>query len=552
MNRLVRVWPLGIRAQLMLWYSLVFACLMGIFAVLFYLRFQTTLAESADTALQLQAQQVAGDITEKQGTIILHDATADLPGFDPTDQKRHVPPSDVNLGVLVRIVNGQGVPFQTTPAFRSIVVPPQSIMQPLHGRPWQGTTTTTDGQLVRLYSRALTQEGRIFGIVQVATSLTEVETSLHEMVLNVLLIAPLILLLGALGSFWLAARALQPIQRLTQTALIIKGGDLRQRVPLPRAHDELWHLAGTLNEMIASVEHAFQRQRRFVADASHELRTPVTVIRSKAKLALLQVFTPEEYAALFQAIHDEAERLGRLMSDLLALARADEGQVHLEKEAVRVDLLIEAVVAAMDVIAAQHQVTVEVTATEPVRVRGDEARLMQVVMNLLENAIYYNDVGGQVFVSVQANHDQMVLVVRDTGIGIAEEHLPSVFDRFYRVDPARTQREGGNNGLGLSIVNWIVKAHRGSIRVESQVGAGSTFTVVLPSARTEQSAPLLKTLSNQNTTGAVSLTTPPSLGQRHSDEIGKVRCNQQRAHHTGNPSIPDKSQQHQVNDNHDR
>lgn len=480
MNTHTHVWPLGIRVQLMLWYSLVFASLMALFGLLFYLRFQSTLATSTDTALQLQAQQVAGDMTEEKGTIVLHDATADLPGFDPADQKQHVPPSDVNLGVLVRVVDGQGMLFRSTPAFRTIIVPPQSVFQPLHGVPWQGTTTTVDGQPVRLYSRALTQEGRIFGVVQVATSLTQVQTSLHEVVLSVLVIAPFILLLGALGSFWLAGRALQPIGRLTQTALIIKGGDLQQRVPVPKAHDEVRSLAVALNEMLEQVEQAFLRQRRFVADASHELRTPVTVIRSKAKLALLHVFTPEEYPKVLQAIHSEAERLGRLISDLLALARADEGQVVLERERIHFDRLVEAVVATVDVIATQQQVRVELTASEAVCVCGDEARLMQVVMNLLENAIGYNEPGGVVFVSVQAKAGQVILTVRDTGIGIAEEHLPALFDRFYRVDVARRHNTGGNSGLGLAIVSWLVTAHGGTVCVESQLGVGSTFTVTLP------------------------------------------------------------------------
>ena len=400
MKVLGRLWPLGIRLQLMLWYSVVFASLMGLSGILFYFRFQTTLAGSLDTALQLQAQQVAGDITEERGVLSIQDATADLPGFDTADQRAHVPPGDVNLGVLVRVLNRQGVPFRTTPAFRTLLVPAQSVIQPLHGVPWQGTITTVDGQPVRLYSRALTQDGQIFGVVQVATSLTEVQATLHDVLIDLLFITPLILMLGALVSFWLAGRAFAPIHRLTRTARIIKGGDLRQRVPLPRAHDELRHLAVTLNEMIEHLEQAFLRQRRFVADASHELRTPITVIRSKAKLALLQVFTPEEYADVFQTIHNEAERLGRLISDLLALARADDGQVRLEEEAIRFDLLVEAVVGAVDMVAAQYQVTVEVTATEPMRVRGDEAHLMQVVMNLLENAICYNNAGGQVFVSV--------------------------------------------------------------------------------------------------------------------------------------------------------
>ncbi len=495
-------WPIGIRLQLMLWYSVIFISLMGLSGTLFYLRFQMTLDSSVDTALQLQAQEVASDITEARGVLDIQDATADLPGFDPSDRMQHVPPSDVNLGVLVRVLNGHGDLFRTTPAFRTVLIPAQSVTQPLHGVPWQGTVMTVNGQPVRLYSRALTQDGQIIGVVQVATPFTEVQSALHDVLSDLLFITPLILVLGALVSFWLTGRAFAPIHRLTQTARIIKEGDLRQRLPLPRAHDEVRHLAITLNEMIEHLEQAFLRQRRFVADASHELRTPITVIRSKTKLALLQVFTPEEYMDVFQTIHNEAERMGRLINDLLALARADEGQVRLEAEVIRFDLLVEAVVASMDAIAAEHEVTVQVTTNKPMSVRGDEARLMQVVMNLLENAICYNIAGGQVFVSVQERQGQVVLAVRDTGIGIASEHIPYLFDRFYRVDLARTP--GGNSGLGLSIVEWIVKSHGGSVKVESQVGEGSTFTVTLPlcwSGEGESSSELAALLHTANGPG---------------------------------------------------
>ena len=232
--------------------------------------------------------------------------------------------------------------------------------------------------------------------------------------------------------------------------------------------------------MIDHLERAFTRQRRFVADASHELRTPVAVIRSKADMALLQVFPPEDYVSVFRMIHAEAERLGHLISDLLALARADEGQVHLEQEVVRFDLLVEAVAATVEPLAAEQGVILEVKTIKPVSVLGDEARLMQVVLNLLENATHYTNGGGQVLVAVHTQNAQACLVVRDMGIGIAPEHLPYLFDRFYRVDSARTRTEGGNSGLGLAIVDWIVKAHGGSVTVESQVGQGSTFTVLLP------------------------------------------------------------------------
>lgn len=481
MKRIRRIAPLGIRQQLMLWYSAVFAVLLLLSAVLFYDRFQATLASSLDTALQLQAQQIAGDITPNiDGTMTIRDSTAELPGFDPLDYLQRLPPADVNLGVLVRVLTAEGQPFRTTLTFRTLIVPAESVTQPLHGQPWQGNVTTADGQPVRLYSRALTQDGKIFGVVQVGTTLSLVNTILYTVGTELLIIFPVVLVLGALVSSWLASRAFAPMKRVIQAARAIKAGDLRQRVPLPRAQDEVYQLTLTLNEMIDSLEQTFVRQRRFVADASHELRTPVAVIRSKTDLALLQVFPPEDYVGIFRSIYAEAERLGRLISDLLALARADEGQTHLEQEVVQLDQLVEAVAAIMEPLAAEREVTLAVKTTEPVSVLGDEARLMQVVMNLLENAIRYTNPGGHVLITVQAKHAQACLVVRDTGIGIAPEHQPYLFDRFYQVDPARIGGEGGNSGLGLAIVDWIVKAHGGSIQVESQVGQGSTFTVLLP------------------------------------------------------------------------
>jgi heavy metal sensor kinase len=481
MKRIQRIFPLGIRQQLTLWYSAVFAVLLLLAATLFYARFQTTLASSLDTALQLQAQQIAGDITmNADGTMTIQDATAELPGFDPRDQRQSLPAADVNLGVLVRVLTADGQPFHTTPTFHTLIVPSESVTQPLHGQPWQGNITTADGQPVRLYSRALTQDGKIFGVVQVGTTLSMVNTILYDVGTELLLISPVLLVLAALVSSWLASRAFAPMKRVIKTTRAIKAGDLRQRVPLPRAQDEVYQLTLTLNEMLDSLEQTFLRQRRFVADASHELRTPVTVIRSKTDLALLQVFPPEDYVTTFRTIHAEAERLGRLISDLLALARADEGQVYLERDVVQLDLLVGAVAATVEPLAAEHGVTLEVKTSEPISVLGDESRLMQVVMNLLENAIRYTNPGGHVLVAVQAKQVQACLVVRDTGIGIAPEHQLYLFDRFYQVDQARTGIEGGNSGLGLAIVDWIVKAHDGSIQVESQLGQGSTFTVLLP------------------------------------------------------------------------
>jgi signal transduction histidine kinase len=171
----------------------------------------------------------------------------------------------------------------------------------------------------------------------------------------------------------------------------------------------------------------------------------VAVIRSQTDMALLQVFPPEDYPGLFRSIHRETERLGRLISDLLALARADEGQVHLDWEALLFDQLVEAVTATADVLATEHGITLVVKTASPILVQGDEAHLMQVVMNLLENAIRYTDPGGQILVTVSATNTSACLVIRDSGIGIAPHRLPHLFDRFYRVDPARTRTKDGHS-----------------------------------------------------------------------------------------------------------
>jgi signal transduction histidine kinase len=232
--------------------------------------------------------------------------------------------------------------------------------------------------------------------------------------------------------------------------------------------------------MLERLEAAFARQRRFVADASHELRTPLAVVCNMAEMALLNAATREDCAATLQSIIGEVERLGHLVNDLIALARADGGQTHLEQEPVRLDQLVQAVVRHLQSLAEKRKVFLEVQATEAVTILGDETRLIQVLLNLVENALHYTDSGGKVWLSVMVTQEQACLVVKDTGIGIAQEHLPHIFERFYRVDPARVRTEEGHSGLGLSIVEWVVRAHDGNIAVKSKVGQGSTFTLTFP------------------------------------------------------------------------
>jgi heavy metal sensor kinase len=476
----------GVRLQLMFWYTAVFAVLIFFSDAILYTQLQTSLVANLDTSLHLQAQQIGNGVTTNtDGTITIQDVTGNLPelGTNTIDQSGNH--ADVNFGSLVRILDAKGHLLRETAASTALLIPSVSITQPMKGASWQGNVTTRNGQQVRLYSMILTENGTPFAIIQVGESLAQLNAALHSVAFELVIIAPFILLLGAFGSYWLAARAFIPIDRLIRTTQHIQAGELHQRVPVPRTHDEVHRLAITLNEMINRLEAAFRRQRRFVADASHELRTPVAVIRSMTDLALLEELTSQEYKELLENINIETERLGRLISNLLVLVRADEGKMLLELESLRLDQLVKAVVTNAEVLAIEHNITLHVEASEPIIISGDEVRLIQVIMNLMDNAIIYTEAGGNVMVSIEKNSDTACLTLRDTGIGIAPEHLPHIFERFYRVDPARVRADGNSSGLGLAIVEGIIHAHNGSIRVESQPGQGTTFFVTLPLAPTK-------------------------------------------------------------------
>src|SRR5438128_700586 len=396
MNAILRrMFPLGIRLELMLWYTAVFAALLLFVGAIFYQYLEHSLEASLDTTLQIRAQQIAGGIVLRGGTITIREVAGELPGFDANPHDQQLSHVDANFGVLVRLLDAHGTLMHETPAFRALRIPMASVTQPLQGTPWQGTITSSDGQEVRLYSRRLSENGKIFAVIQVGESLEELHALLHELVGVLLVVGLLVLLACAVGSYWLAARAFAPIQRLAETARRIKAGDLRSRVLVPRAHDEVQYLALTLNEMIDSLDQALTRQRRFVADASHELRTPVAVIRNKTDVALLGSGTRQDYVTVMHEINAEAERLGHLISDLLALARGDEGQTPFDREPVRLDLVARAVVANAALLAAERGIALEVQGREAVTMLGDEARLIQVVMNLVENAVRYANPGGR-------------------------------------------------------------------------------------------------------------------------------------------------------------
>ncbi|HTK08221.1 MAG TPA: HAMP domain-containing sensor histidine kinase [Ktedonobacteraceae bacterium] len=482
-SRLRAFFPPGIRMQLALCYTLAFAVLLVSTGAVFYNYLETSLEAGVDDALQLRAQQLAADIEISKDAVMIHCVGADCPDFEGREKFTPLLPVDVNYGMLVRLLDAHGKTLGETNGFRSLRVPEESVSQPLQYQPWQGTILDHSGEEVRLYSRLIMNQGQPIAVIQVGQSLAQLHSLLHNLVGALLITGSLVLLLCAFGSYWLAARSFAPFQRLSETTRRIKAGDLHQRVHVPASRDEVQYLAETLNDMLQALDLAFTRQRRFVADASHELRTPVSVIRNKADIALLGTPTLQGTIAVLHEIRTETDRLSHLLSDLLALARGDEGQARFEHEVVRLDQVVEAVASTAETLAAEQDIHLEVQTCEQVTLIGDEARLIQVVLNLVDNALRYTNPGGNVWVQVTQTSTVAQLRVEDNGIGIAPEHLSHIFERFYRADSSRRLTGGSSTGLGLAIVDWVVRMHGGSISVESQLEKGSCFTVTLPLSR---------------------------------------------------------------------
>lgn len=326
--------------------------------------------------------------------------------------------------------------------------------------------------------RRVVAQGPQGAVVLVGKKIEEEEEQLHEFLGAVAGVSAGFLALALAGGWFLASRALRPIERITRAASAISASNLSERIDVAQTESELGKLAKTLNEAFDRLEAAFERQTRFTADASHELRTPLSVMMSQAELALRKERTAPEYKEALETALKAAQRMKGVVDGLLTLARADARELNLRRERVNLQAVVEETVNLLGPLALERKVALTASA-ERVELTGDPDRLREAVTNLVTNAIRYNREGGRVDVSLEGEEGRAVLTVADTGWGIPEKDRPHLFERFYRVDRARS-REAGGTGLGLSITKWIVESHGGSIAFESREGEGTIFTVRLP------------------------------------------------------------------------
>ena len=320
-------------------------------------------------------------------------------------------------------------------------------------------------------------------VAGVPTSLAELSPSL--LIGTMLVVFPFIVLVSIAASYVIAGRAIEPVETLiNEVEAITDGRSLHRRLPSDLGNDELSRLGITLNAMIARLETSFGALRRFTADASHELKTPLTVLRADVERAMHPNTASGERMQVLEEALQETTRMADLVDSLLTLARADEGRFDLHREPIEMVPLVRDVYETAVILGEEAGIDVSLSVLEEGTVNGDERRLRQLFLNLITNAIKYTPRGGRVELALsQRIGNEIAFTVRDTGIGISAVDLPHVFDRFWRADRARSRAsERGGFGLGLAISQWIAQAHGGRVTVQSRLSRGSTFTVTLPLA----------------------------------------------------------------------
>jgi heavy metal sensor kinase len=472
MNPPRRLSPLAasIRVRLTLWYVALLAVILLAFSGLLYLTLSRGLREELDVTLTTEAERQVGSMDFEDGAPHLGDG-----------------PDNLRIGTVTALYDAAGKRLLAYDPRQPLPLLPDALSQAAQGKQTFVTAPIGDGTEWRILTTPVRDNGSQIGVLQVGRPVAEVDATMRELGLLLGLAVPLTLLAASAGGLFLAGRALNPIDRITRAAAAIGADDLAQRLNFGGSLDEVGRLALTFDRMLDRLDRSFRRQRQFTADASHELRTPLTMLASQIDVALERERTPADYEELLRSLREDAARMTQLVSELLTLARADAGQQLLTREDLDLGDLASSVVQSMQPLAAQRGVELTEQLQPNAFVSGDQTRLTQLLINLVDNALRYTPSGGRVSVVVTEQDGWVNLRVADTGVGIAAEHVPHLFERFYRADPARARSDGGA-GLGLAIAQWITHAHGGQISVDSELGRGTTFSVRLPLAQVGASA----------------------------------------------------------------
>lgn len=463
--------PLPLRVRLTAWYFGVVALSFLSISVVALYGMNRSIQGAVDNALQERANAIHSLITREITSRSLADLKRELrehSGLSSADE-------------LMQVADGQGSWLYRSRSLASLAIPLPREEHP---------TTYTNrfaGLLLRVRSERVSVNGQWFSI-QVATPMHEFHEAVEHFQSLLIVAVPFLLACATAGGYFMSRRALAPVQRIIGAADNIGATNLSSRLAVPNTGDELQRLSETLNNMLSRIESAFQRIAQFTADASHELRTPLAILRTRTELALRRPRSESEYREVLKKLLHGLERSSDLVERLMLLARADSGDPILQKGPVQLDVILSSVCEQGATLAVARNLRFQAQlCPDDMPVEGDADFLERLFLILIDNAIKYTGPDGEIAVTSDIEAGSAIVSVRDSGIGVGEADLPHLFERFYRVDKARS-RESGGAGLGLAIGRWIARAHRGDIEVESTLGKGTVFRVRLPLLLTGGSA----------------------------------------------------------------
>lgn len=461
----------SIKFRFTLWYLLILASTLVLLCAGVYLLLSQTLYRSLDDSLQKNAAEMS------RSTTVYDDISRG-------DIKQ--PPRD-----LLMLCFYSGDEMVKISDKNRYILDDETIKQVIRDKRVLFTANSTGTEKLRCFGIQLPRENEDSVprtlprdnekrpvVLIVGRPIGQIEDSLNELLRVFIIAIPICLAIAGGGGIFLARRVLKPVDTMAQAALEIEESDLGRRIDI-KTKDELGKLALALNQMIDRLEKAFVRQKEFTSDASHELRAPLAIIQAESTLALNKDRAAADYRQSLETISQEVEHMAKIIDQLLVLARSDAGKEQLSFEEVDLSRLLHDLTSDIDILCHDKGVSLALNAGAKAVINGDVGKLKELFLNIIDNAIRYTPHGGTISVSLSKEGQTALIAINDTGIGIPSEHIPNIFDRFYRVDKARSRAEGGS-GLGLAICKQIVEAHGGGISVESRAGQGSTFSIRLP------------------------------------------------------------------------
>ncbi|MHB8159012.1 MAG: sensor histidine kinase [Thermoleophilia bacterium] len=459
-----------LRVRFALWVAGLLLVALASFGIFIFFIVSHELSGSIDDSLRLSTSQTIAGLDVVDGRVVSSDSVSDN-GSNATDLRER--------GLTIILFDPDGQMIQSFGSYQDLPLAAESLKAARNQRSSLSTLTDPGSDNpVRLLTEPVIENGSFVGVLLVAQSLSEVQATLHSLLIVMILGVPLLIAIAGLGGFFLAARALSPVDKITRTADRISGNNMSARLDLPETDDEAGRLARTFDDMLSRLEASFRRQQQFTADASHELRTPLAAVETILGVMREHRRTAEDYQQAMEDIGEEAERMRNLVADLLQLARSDSDQSSILD---RVDLttLLRDVFETVQPLAETKKLSLTYNLPDGLTLLGDRDNLIRLFVNLLDNAVKYTD-RGEIALEAQVVEEKIRISITDTGAGIPAEHLPHIFDRFYRVEKARASR---GSGLGLAIAMDIAQAHGGTIKVQSHVAEGTILTVLLPASK---------------------------------------------------------------------